>query len=141
MGWPTAGLPGHHRQRVRCLRLVLASKSCLLPAEETCLQDGPHLPGHTSEFFWHESRRYVCRLCTSHLRLVKEGEVNRPSRTKRKQTPNQTKTPNPNNQARHGSHLQRLREPEIGETYVCQEAMNSSLALSSSSSEWCTVHI
>ena len=77
----------------------------------------------------------MCRLCTSHLRLVKEGEVNRPSRTNKNQTPNQTKNPKPNNQARHGSLLERLREPKIGETDICQGAMNLSLALSSSSSE------
>ena len=48
-GPPPVCLAEHHAQRVRRLRLVLASKSYLPPAELTCLQDGSHLPGHTSE--------------------------------------------------------------------------------------------
>ena len=90
-------------------------------------------------FFLHVSRGYVCRLCTSHLRLVKEGEVNRPTGTGKQTNTQPNKPQNHSNQARHGSLLERLRQPEIGETDIYQAAMNSSLALSSSSSEKCTI--
>ena len=62
-----------------------------------------------------------------HLRLVKEGEVNLPTRTGKskntKQKPTlQNQTKNKGNQARQGSLLERLREPDIGETDIYQGA-------------------
>ena len=42
-------LAEYHEGKVRRLRLVLATKSHLLTAEASCLQDGPHLPGHTAK--------------------------------------------------------------------------------------------
>ena len=71
----------------------------------------------------------MCAGYASHLRLVKEGEVNRPTRTGNNQTPNTKQNPTPqhqntnkSNQARQGSLLERLREPGIGETDICQGA-------------------
>ena len=48
----------------------------------------------TQHSFLHESRRHVCRLCTSHLKLVKEREVNRPA------TRNQSNQKGPQNKAK-----------------------------------------
>ena len=42
-------LAEYYEGKVRRLRLVLASKSYLLTAEASCLQDGPHLLGHTAK--------------------------------------------------------------------------------------------
>ena len=61
-------------------------------------------------FFLHESRRCVCRLCTSHLQLVKERDTNQATTEKDQTTP---KTQNkPNQKRRQGSYLKKAETAE-----------------------------
>ena len=68
----------------------------------------------------------MCRLCASHLKLVKGRDTNRATH---RETPNKTKQTQPNHKRRQGSYLKKADAAENAVKQSNLGAMNSALAL------------
>ena len=94
--WPVAGSPWWSFNR--CAHFKQAPQQ---RAHASSVQAATFVVVLDEYIFLHEPRRCVCRKCTSHLKLVKEREMNQPAN--RNETTKQTQTKP--TRTRHGLHF------------------------------------